>query len=300
MDSTDLQFFALEDGFLVFPLVACTGCHRRGRRGRRFRGGRGRRSSNGHPRHRSPGRHPVSMAPPPGHQSGPSTPAAAASSSTSVSSEHTGTTTSPYMTCIVDERNLVAPTPATFGNASFGLQASPCTNVGDTTMAMHPSFIVGTRAARRGASPFYKAGNPSTAASATSTPPASPAMSTDASASTAPSPARLLGHMAATDRRSGICRGTRSPVALGSPPATEAPAMAGGRSTTTTDAWGGRGLEQREKKRRRRYITCRARHSSGARRCSTPAARPRRRWRRFLGWGVRVPNPNRPPPFSSG
>jgi len=116
--------------------------------------------------------------------------------------------TPPYMTGIVDERNVVAPTPLTSGNAGFGLQAG-------TTMALHSSFIVGTRAARRGAPPFYKAGKPSTAASATSTPPTSPATPTDASASTAPSPARLLGHMAATDRRSGIRRGTWSPAALG-------------------------------------------------------------------------------------
>ena len=119
------------------------------------------------------------------------------------------------MTYIVDERNLVAPTPATFGNASFGLQASPCTNVGDTTMAMHPSFIVGTRAARRGAPPFYKAGGPSMAASAALTTPASPATPNDASTSTAPSPARLLGRVAAINRRPGIRRGTWSPTVLG-------------------------------------------------------------------------------------
>jgi len=200
LDSTDLQFFALEDGFLVFPLVACTGHRRRGRRGLRFHGGRGRRSSNGHPRHRSPGRWPA-PAPPPGHQPGPSTPATAASSSTSDSSERTGTATPSYITGIID--------------ANFGLQASPSTNVGGTTMAMHPSFIVGTRTARWGAPPFYKAGGSSTAASVASMPPASPAMSTDTSASTAPSTAHLLGRVAATDRRPGIRRGTWSPAALG-------------------------------------------------------------------------------------
>ncbi|KAG2581419.1 hypothetical protein PVAP13_6KG028035 [Panicum virgatum] len=215
MDSTELQFFALGDGFLVFPLVACNGRRHCGRRGGRFRGGCGRRFSNGHPRHRSPGRRPAPMAPPPGHQPGPSTTAAAASSSTSDSSERTGTAPPPYMTGIVDERNVVAPTPPTSGNAGLGLQAGPSTNIGGTTMALHSSFIVGTRAARRGAPPFYKAGNPSTAASATSTPPASPATPIDASASTAPSLARLLGHMAATDRRSGIRRGTWSPAMLG-------------------------------------------------------------------------------------
>jgi len=146
MDSTDLQFFALGDGFLVFPLVACNGRRHCGRRGRHFRGGRGRRFSNDHPRHRSPGRRPAPMAPPPGHQPGPSTTAAAASSSTSDSSERTGTATPPYMTGIVDERNVVAPTPPTSGNAGFGLQAGPSTNIGGTTMALHSSFIVGTRA----------------------------------------------------------------------------------------------------------------------------------------------------------
>ncbi|XP_039851001.1 nuclear pore complex protein DDB_G0274915-like [Panicum virgatum] len=150
------------------------------------------------------------MAPPPSHQPGPSTTAAAASSSTSDSSERTGTATPPYMTGIVDERNVVAPTPPTSSNAGLGLQAGPSTNIGGTTMALHSSFIVGTRAARRGTPPFYKAGNPSTAASATSTPPTSPATPTDA-----PSPTRLLGPMAATDRRSGIRRGTWSPAALG-------------------------------------------------------------------------------------
>ncbi|KAG2657842.1 hypothetical protein PVAP13_1KG154705 [Panicum virgatum] len=214
LDSTDLQFFALEDGFLVFPLIACTGHRRRGRRGLRFHGGRGRRSSNGHPRHRSLGHWPA-PAPPPGHQPGPSTPAAAASSSTSDSSERTGMATPSYIIGITDERNIVAPTPPTSGNANFGLQASPSTNVGDTTMAMHPCFIVGTRTARWGAPPFYKAGGPSTAASVASTPPASPAMSTDAFASTAPSPARLFGRVTAPDHRPSIRRGTWSPAALG-------------------------------------------------------------------------------------
>ena len=40
MDSTHLRFLALGDGFLIFPLVACTGRRRRGRRDRRFCGGR--------------------------------------------------------------------------------------------------------------------------------------------------------------------------------------------------------------------------------------------------------------------
>ena len=61
----------------------------------------------------------------------------------------------PYMTGIVDERNVVAPTPPTSGNIGFGLQAGPSTNVGGATMATHPSFVVGTRAARRGTPSFY-------------------------------------------------------------------------------------------------------------------------------------------------
>ena len=212
MDSIDLRFLALGDSFLIFPLVACTV---RRLCGRHFHGGRGRRSSNSHPRYRSLGYRPAPMPPPPGHHPSPSTLAAAASSSISVSSECTRTVTPPYMTGIINEKNVVSPTPAMSGNTDFGLQAGPSTNIGGTTMALHSSFIIGTRAARRGAPSFYKAGNPSTAASATSTPPASPATPTDASASTAPSPARLLGHMAATDRRSGIRRGTWSPAALG-------------------------------------------------------------------------------------
>ena len=39
MDSNDLRFFALEDGFLVFPVVSGTDRRRRDRHGRRFRGG---------------------------------------------------------------------------------------------------------------------------------------------------------------------------------------------------------------------------------------------------------------------
>ena len=125
----------------------------------------------------------------------------------------------PYMTGIVDERNVVVPMPPTSGNTGFGLQAGPSTKVDGTTMAMHPSFIVGKRAARRGAPPFYKSNGYSVAASAASTAPrmapASPTPATDASASMAPSPARLLGRVAATDRRLGIRRGTWNPAALG-------------------------------------------------------------------------------------
>ncbi|KAG2645565.1 hypothetical protein PVAP13_2KG431600 [Panicum virgatum] len=214
MDSTDHQFLALGDGFLVFPLIVCS---IRRHRGRRFRGVRGHRSSNGHPHHRSPGHRPAPMVPPPGYQPGTSTPAASASSSTSDSSERTGTATPPYMTGIVDERNVVAPSPATSGNAGFGLHAGPCANGGGTTMATHPSFIVGTRAAHWGAPPFYNSNGPSTiAASATSGAPGSPsAAAAPSSTSAASSPARTLGRVAATDRRPGIRRGTWDPAALG-------------------------------------------------------------------------------------
>ncbi|KAG2628996.1 hypothetical protein PVAP13_3KG395504 [Panicum virgatum] len=157
------------------------------------------------------------MAPPPGHQPGPSTPATAASSSTSDSSEHTGTATPPYMTGIVDEGNVAVPTPPTPGNAGFGLQADPSTNVGGTTMATHPSFIVGTRAARRGAPPYYNSNGPSTVtASVPSGVPGSPsAGAAPSSTSAAPSLAQIVGHVAATDHRPGIRRGTWDPAALG-------------------------------------------------------------------------------------
>ena len=79
------------------------------------------------------------------------------------------------MTGIVDERNVVAPMPPTSGNAGFGLQVGPSTKVDGTTMAMHPSFIVETWPARRGAPLFYNSNGPSTiAASATLGAPRSP------------------------------------------------------------------------------------------------------------------------------
>jgi len=79
------------------------------------------------------------------------------------------------MTGIINEKNVISLTPAMSGNTDFGLQASPSTNVGVITMVMHPSFIVETWAARRGAPLFYNSNGPSTiATSATLGAPRSP------------------------------------------------------------------------------------------------------------------------------
>ncbi|RLN12209.1 hypothetical protein C2845_PM09G23970 [Panicum miliaceum] len=108
-------------------------------------------------------------------------------------------------------------TTAAIGNAGFGPQAGPsnaaitsftaantASGFAGPTMETHPSFVVGTRAARRGAPPYYNSsGLSSTAASAASATPS------------APTPARLFGRVAATDRRPGIWCGTWSPAALG-------------------------------------------------------------------------------------
>jgi hypothetical protein len=72
------------------------------------------------------------------------------------------------------------------------------------TTAAHPSFTVGTMAARRGAPPFFfDDGGPPSASS-------SPAI--EEAVATAPSP---FGRVGAVDRRPGIRRGTWSPAALG-------------------------------------------------------------------------------------
>ena len=79
------------------------------------------------------------------------------------------------MTGIINEKNVVSPKPAMSGNTDFGLQAGPSTNVGGITMAMHPSFIVETWPARRGAPLFYNSNGPSKiATSATLGAPRSP------------------------------------------------------------------------------------------------------------------------------
>lgn len=201
MDSTNLRFLALGDGFLVVPLVACTGRRRRGRHGRRTRGGRGRRSSTGHPRRQNPG-----------HRPGPSTP--------------------PYT-----NGRVLTSTPETDDTANCGPQAGH-PNIGDgggptilsftaanattgstgATTAVHPSFIVGTRAARRGAPPFYNSNDRLSAiavSAASGAPQPSPAAAPPPSAVEAPSPAHIFGRVAAMDRRPGIRLGTWNPAALG-------------------------------------------------------------------------------------
>ncbi|RLM56098.1 hypothetical protein C2845_PM10G09570 [Panicum miliaceum] len=238
----------------------CCECRHRinGGRGQLFTGGSGRWM----PRHRSP-RHrrgTPALLLNQGQRPGPSTPAAAASSiTTSVSSERTITTSPPAAP------RLPTPTPseepprrplvfrlrrpgctefgirvipdltfsvvATAGTAGFGPQAGPSNTGGRPIVnsfavaGAHPSFTIGTMAARQSAPPFFNSGGPSAAAAsaaaastATDAPgmaPASPSAETDATTSTTPTPARLFGRVAATDRRPGIRRGTWSPAALG-------------------------------------------------------------------------------------
>jgi hypothetical protein len=82
-----------------------------------------------------------------------------------------------------------------------------------------PSFTIGMRAARWGVPLFYNSSGPSTSApaeaSATASPvPTLPPSVAGTSSTNAPSPARLFGRVAATNRRLGICHGTWSLGAL--------------------------------------------------------------------------------------
>ncbi|RLM61002.1 hypothetical protein C2845_PM14G12740 [Panicum miliaceum] len=133
--------------------------------------------------------------------------------------------------------NTNTSTAAPTGNAGFDPQAGP-SNVGDrhaitsftaanaasgfvkATAVAHPSFTIGMMAAHRGAPPFYDASGPSTAAPAeasvmASPAPASPPSAAGTSSTNAPSPPRPFGHVAATDHRPSIRRGTWSPATLG-------------------------------------------------------------------------------------
>jgi hypothetical protein len=74
------------------------------------------------------------------------------------------------------------------------------------TTAAHPSFTVGTMAARRGAPPFFSDDGGPPSASLTPT--------TKEAAAAAPN---LFGRVGAVDRRPGIRRGTWSPAVLGLP-----------------------------------------------------------------------------------
>lgn len=86
-------------------------------------------------------------------------------------------------------------------NAGFGPQAGP-TAIGGHKET-HPSFVIGTMAARRGAPPFFKEnGTPVSASSATK----------DAEATDAP---ENHGRKTAVDHRPGIRRGTWNPATLG-------------------------------------------------------------------------------------
>jgi hypothetical protein len=94
------------------------------------------------------------------------------------------------------------------GNAGFGPQATATTPgfAGSPTVA-HPSFSVGTMAARRGAPPFFtNDGSPPS-------PSSSPATK-DTAAAASSTYGRRMG---ATDRRPGLRRGSWSPAALGLP-----------------------------------------------------------------------------------
>jgi len=96
--------------------------------------------------------------------------------------------------------------------------ANATTGSTGATTAVHPSFIVGTRAARRGAPLFYNSNDrlSAIAASAASgAPQPSPAAAPPPSAVEAPSPAHIFGRVAAMDRRPGIRLGTWNPAALG-------------------------------------------------------------------------------------
>jgi hypothetical protein len=90
-----------------------------------------------------------------------------------------------------------AVTTITAANYSSGL-------VGPSTAA-HPSFTLGTMAARRGAPPFFRdTGGPPSASSTTK--------------EAAPTPLRLFGRVVVVDRRLDIRRRTWSPAARGAPP----------------------------------------------------------------------------------
>ncbi|KAG2650841.1 hypothetical protein PVAP13_1NG242476 [Panicum virgatum] len=150
----------------------------------------------------------------PGPHPSPSTPAAAASSNTSNSSERPRAATPSY----------------TASNASYGPQAGPsnidaddgainsfmaahtASGLAGATTAIHPSFILKTRVARRGAPPFFNSDGfpmvtPPAASASASPAPMTTIPETTASAtlvvsataspapssSTAPTPACLLG-----------------------------------------------------------------------------------------------------------
>jgi len=183
-----------------------------------------RRSSTGHPRRQNPG-----------HRPGPSTPApgqAPAISAGSTSSERTRTAMPPYT-----NGRVLTSTAETDDTANCGPQAGH-PNIGDgggptilsftaanattgstgATTAVHPSFIVGTRAARRGAPLFYNSNDRLSAiavSAASGAPQPSPAAAPPPSAVEAPSPAHIFGRVAAMDRRPGIRLGTWNPAALG-------------------------------------------------------------------------------------
>lgn len=242
----DLQFFASNNGFLVLPVVCnhhrhalhfytigrcfCTspdgrpiGHHSRGRH---FRDGHNHQSSAG--RRRSP---PCQQSP--GHWPGPSVPTPRRTPATCDSSERTRTATPPYTEGLVlpGQRHLARLNRTTeeepprrplilrlhhHGSSTTGIRIisdlnSPATMVGGNAgfgpqAGRHPNFIIGTMAARRGAPRFFPIEEPSvpayTMVESTTEPPVA------ATPSTAPSPAQILGRIAAVDRRPDIRCGT--------------------------------------------------------------------------------------------
>ncbi|RLM61755.1 hypothetical protein C2845_PM14G04390 [Panicum miliaceum] len=135
---------------------------------------------------------------------------------------------------IPDPYSTAAATPS---NASFGPQAGPsnagsrhaitsftaanaASGLAGATMAAHPSFTIGTMAARRNAPPFFNSSGLSAAATSAASEapgmvPASPSAATDATVSTAPLPARIFSRVAAMDRWPGIRHCSWCPAALG-------------------------------------------------------------------------------------
>jgi hypothetical protein len=216
--------------YLVMPIKThrgrcffCTGGarhgRRRGRRGgrnRRFRGRRGPRSPP--PRRASP-------AASSNRSSTPPYTAGLASRSPSLAAQRLLTPTPPEEpprrrlvvrirrpgtqaqgVGVIPDLNVPRPTTAT-GNAGFGPQAATTSTpglVGPTTAA-HPSFTVGTMAARRGAPPFFTDdGGPPSASSTPAT-----------EETTAAAPNIFSRRVGAIDPRPGLRRGTWSPAALG-------------------------------------------------------------------------------------